>query len=166
MRSKPLFTLVMLSAILLGGCYNFKGITIPPDINTFYVENFSLAISDAPIDLNQQFTEKLREKIREESRLVNDNNNPDIVFSGSVTRYYVESVAPEEDNTVSLNRMNISVKVNYSNTLKPEDDWSKNYNDFEDYDSNADLQSIQDDLIDEIIEDIIERIFNDSFTNW
>ncbi len=152
--------------LCLESCYNFKGISIPPDINTFYVDNFSLAIPDAPIDLNQLFTELLREKIREESRLVNDNNNPDIVFSGSVTRFYIESVAPEEDNTVSLNRMQISVKVNYTSEINPDDNWSKTYNDFEDFDSNLALQTVQDDLIAEIIEDIVERIFNDSFTNW
>ena len=153
-------------ALLMSACYNFKGISIPPDINTYYVDNFSLARPDMPIDLNQLFTEKLREKIRQESRLVNDNNTPDIVFSGSVTKFAIDFVAPDENNTTSLNRMSIGIRVEYSNELNPDDNWSKSYSDFEDFDSNQDLQSIQDQLIEDIIDDIVERIFNDSFTNW
>ena len=132
--------------------------------NTDY--NFSLSSADAPIDINQLFTEQLREKIREESRLVNDNNTPDIEFSGSVINYNIRYVAPDENNTTSLNRLEIGVRVNYSSNIDPEDNWSKNYTDFEDFDSNADFQSLQDNLIALIIEDIVERIFNDSFTNW
>lgn len=163
---KALIFPALCASLLITGCYNFKGISIPPDINSFYVENFSLSSADAPIDLNQLFTEELREKIREESRLVNDDNNPDIVFSGSVINYNIRYVAPDENNTTSLNRLEIGVKVNYSSSLDPEDNWSKNYTDFEDFDSNADFQSLQDNLIALIIEDIVERIFNDSFTNW
>lgn len=158
--------LLLLISFSLCGCYNFKGISIPPDINTFYVDNFSLSSPDAPIDLNQLFTEALREKIREESRLVNDNDNPDISFTGSVTSFSINFVAPDENNTTSLNRLEIRVKVNYIDENNPDNNWSKNYSDFEDFDSNADFQSLQDGLIVLIIEDIVERIFNDSFTNW
>jgi len=156
----------LIICIILPACYNFKGISIPPDINTFYVDNFSLSSADAPIDINQLFTEQLREQIREESRLVNDNNSPDIEFSGSVINYNIRYVAPDENNTTSLNRLEIGVRVNYTSNIDPEDNWSKNYTDFEDFDSNADFQSLQDNLIGLIIEDIVERIFNDSFTNW
>lgn len=147
-------------------CYNFKGISIPPDIKTYYVENFTLVDAGAPIDININFTEALRRKIREESRLVNNNETPDLSFSGSISNYAIKYVAPEEDNTTSLNRLEISVKVSLDNTKDEEASWSKTYSDFEDFDSNADFQSLQDGLIDEIIEDIVERIFNDSFTNW
>lgn len=161
-----LSTTGLIFLFLFSSCYNFKGISIPPDINTFFVDNFSLSEPDAPIDLNQLFTEALREKIREESRLVNNNDDPDIVFSGSIVNYSIKFVAPDENNTTSLNRMEIGVRVNYSNERDPDDNWTKNYSDFEDFDSNADFQSLQDQLIDDIIEDIVERIFNDSFTNW
>ncbi len=150
----------------MASCYNFKGISIPSDINSFYVDNFSLSNPDAPIDINQLFTEALREKIREESRLVNNNDLPDVIFSGSVTQYTIRPVAANENNTTSLNRLEIGVKVSYVNEKNPDDNWDKNYNDFEDFDSNADFQTLQDNLIAEIIEDIVERIFNDSFTNW
>ncbi|NNE26479.1 MAG: hypothetical protein HKN09_06515 [Saprospiraceae bacterium] len=152
--------------MLFSSCYSFKGISIPADVNTYYVEDFTLASSDAPGDLNQVFAQGLRQKIREESRLTNNNIEPDIIFKGSITRYTVLSVAPEEGSTTSLNRLEIGVRIEYENSLNEDESWTKNYSDFEDYDSSQDLQSLRDDLIDEIIEDIMERIFNDAFANW
>jgi len=147
-------------------CYNFKGISIPPDIKTYSVENFSYASRDFPSDLNIIFTEELRRKIREETRLVNDDLNPDIVFSGSIIKYDIDYVAPDPDNTTNLNRLEISVKINYVNEKNEEDNYSKNYSDFEDFDSNTNFQSIQEELNETIIEDILERVFNDAFTGW
>ena len=166
LRYKLNTALLVFIALFLNACYNFKGISIPPDISSFYVENFSLSNPDAPIDLNQIFTEELRQKIRQESRLINNNSDPDIVFSGSITKYAIKYVAPDENNTTSLNRLEIGLKVNYTSEVNADDNWSKSYSDFEDFDSNEDFQSIQDQLIEDIVEDIVERIFNDSFTNW
>jgi len=144
----------------------FKGISIPPDAKTFYVENFSLSQADMPIDLNQQFTEELRRKVRQESRLLESNDDPNIIFSGTISKYRISYVAPDENNTTSLNRLEISLKVNYENTLKEDDTWSKTFSDFEDFDSNSNFQDIQDPLIATIIEDILERVFNEAFTDW
>lgn len=157
---------ILLFCLLHLGCYNFKGITIAPEMKTFKVENFVIGGIDAPIDLDQLFSERLRRKIREESKLVNDNDTPHIIYTGDIIGYNITYVAPDENNTTSLNRLEINLKVNFNNTLDEEDNWTKTYSDFEDFDSTADFQSIQDDLIDDIIEDIVERIFNDSFTNW
>lgn len=162
--SKCLFFIVI---CLFSSCsLGFKGISIPPDAKTFSVENFSLGQADMPIDLNQQFTQELRRKVRQESRLTETNDDPHIVFSGVVTKYRISYVAPDENNTTSLNRLEISLKVDYENTLKEDDAWSKSYTDFEDFDSNINFQDIQEDIIATIVEDILERVFNEAFTDW
>jgi len=56
--------------------------------------------------------------------------------------------------------------VEYINYKDEEQNWKKSYSAFQDYDSNGDLSSIQDNLIAAIVEDIVERVFNDAFTNW
>jgi len=169
-RSKNMRSLRNLLCLLLicqlFSCYNFKGISIPTEINTFYVDNFTLTSSEAPIDLNQRFTEELRRKIRQETKLVNDNDNPDITFTGSIQSYRINFVAPDENSTTSLNRLEIAIKINYISEKNEDDNYSKSYSDFEDYDSNADFGSIREGLIDVIIDDILERVFNDAFTDW
>lgn len=166
LRFDPKCLYLGMICLLCSSCYNFKGISIPPEINSYYVETFSLIDQSAPADLHQLFTERLREKIREESRLVNDNDDPDVVFTGSVKSFSIIEAAPQEDNTVSLNRLQITVEVQYSNERDEESNWKKSYNAFEDFDATIDLQSIQDGIIENLIEDMTERIFNDSFTNW
>ena len=146
--------------------FGFKGISIKPEVKSFAVENFALIDQAAPNNLNQIFSEELRLKVRQESRLTEDNENPDIIFSGTVSRYRVEFAAPDANNTASLNRLTIEVKIKYENLIDEEDTWEKTYSDFEDYDSNGNLQQLQDGLIDVIVDDILERAFNDAFTDW
>ena len=74
-----------LSIILLcffSSCYGFKGISIPPDINTFYVEDFENRAPNAPGGINQTFSETLRTKIRNESKLTLVDRDADITFAG------------------------------------------------------------------------------------
>lgn len=157
---------LILIGMLTGCSLGFKGISIPPDAKTFAVENFSLAQADMPIDLNQQFTEELRRKVRQESRLIETTDDPHILFTGTVTKFRISYVAPDENNTTSLNRLEIGLKINYENTLKDDDTWSKTFSDFEDFDSNTNFQDIQEPLIETIVEDILERVFNEAFTDW
>jgi len=154
------------SLLLMSSCYGFKDITVAAGVKSFYVENFVLADLTAPIDLSQVFTEELRRKIRQESRLIENNDNPDIIFSGTVSRYGITYAAPDVDNTASLNRLTIVLKIDFESLVNEEDNWSKTYTDFEDYDSNGNLQDIEDQLIATIVEDILERVFNDAFTDW
>jgi hypothetical protein len=149
-------------------CYSFKGISIPQGADTYYVEDFSISASarNSPSDINQKFAEALRLKVRNESKLQYAEVDPHITFSGQVTNYTVNSVAPEEGNTTALNRLEIRVKVNYVNSLNEEDEWSNNFSFFQDYDSAQDLQNIQDDLIDAIFIQLTEDVFNKAFTNW
>jgi hypothetical protein len=167
MTSLSKITIVVCCTLILSACsFGFKGISIKPEVKSFSVENFALIDQAAPNDLNQTFSEELRLKVRQESRLTENNENPDIIFSGTVSRYRVEFAAPDANNTASLNRLTIEVKIKYENLIDEEDTWEKTYSDFEDYDSNGNLQQLQDGLIDVIVDDILERAFNDAFTDW
>jgi hypothetical protein len=158
--------IVSMITVMQCSCYSFKGISIPPEIKTFQVENFTQKALNAPADIEVQFSEALRAKILNESRLKQNVNNPDIEFSGSVVRYDVTSEAPREGNTVALNKLEIAVQVEYKNLQNEEDKWSKSFSFFQTYDSTSDLTAIEDQLIRVIFEQITERVFNDAFTTW
>ena len=151
---------------LCNSCYSFKGISIPVEINTFNVANFENIAIESPADLEVKFSEALRTKIRNESRLKYNNNAPDIEFSGELTIFKISSESPAEGNTVALGRLDIGVNIRYKNNLNEKDAWVRSYSYFKTYDSNADFNSIQDELVKEIFAYLTENIFNDSFTNW
>jgi hypothetical protein len=168
MNFSSLLKLIFISAIssLLLGCYSFKGISIPPSVETFYVETFQNRASNAPADLTQRFSEELRSKINSSSRLNYSETDPHIEFSGALSSYNVRSVAPREGNELAYNRLEVRMQVEYLNNLNDDDAWTQSFSFFQDFDSSEDLTSVQDQLLEEILEQLAEDIFNKAFTNW
>jgi len=78
----------------------------------------------------------------------------------------VRPAAPIEGNTTLLNRLDIGIKVDYEVVSDEDENWTKNYAEFEDFPSDQDLGSVQDELIDIIFDDMLEKLFNDAFANW
>jgi hypothetical protein len=163
--------IVALCVVVLSSCYSFKGTTISPDVKTFYIASFRNTASNAPAEIGQLFSDKLRDKVLRESRLAYSEQDISVEFEGAVTSYSVTSVAPTNNAATgvvgsSLNRLQITVQVSYLNNVTDEDTWSQSFSFFQDFDSNEDLVSVQDDLIDAIFEQITEDVFNRAFTNW
>ncbi len=163
---KTLLPSFLASILLLSGCYSFKGISIPPDVNSYVVENFQNSTPQAPGDINQRFSEALRSKIRNESRLVYNEQNPDLEFSGSITGFRLNPEAPQAGNTVALNKLEITVTVNFTNKKDEKKSWKKPFSFFRTFESDKDFISIQDQLISEIFKQLMENIFNEAFTGW
>lgn len=163
----PLIIIITISQLFVG-CYGFKGISIPPDINTFFVENFENRASNAPANIDQVFSEALRSKVRNESKLelTNSAEEADIIFKGNISRFQVTSEAPQEGNTIAFNKLTIAVQVEYVNAKNEEENWDKSFSFFRDFDANADFQSEQDGYIEEIFDQITENLFNEAFTDW
>ena len=154
---------------LLSGCYSFKGISIPPAAESFYVKDFILRANNAPAQIDQLWSEALREKIRNESRLTYNEQSPDIEFEGSITSYKVVGTAPQAGNTVSLNKLTIGISVTYTNNAGgggKDDEWTQNFSFFKDFDATLDLNSVEEGFIEEIFEQLTENVFNKAFTNW
>ena len=151
---------------IFNGCYSLKGIAIDPETNTFYVATFENTSNNVVPNLDQDFTEALREKIRDNSRLRFTDIEPDIEFSGAITSYRITAQAPEAGETVSFNRLTINVSVDYVNNKKDDDKWTKTFSFFENFEASQNVLDIQDDLIQSINTELVERIFNDAFTSW
>lgn len=74
----------------LAGCYSFKDVSIPPEVKTVRVQFFENRARIVNPQLSQQLTDRLRQKIINQTRLgqVNsDDAHYDI--SGYISDYYV-----------------------------------------------------------------------------
>jgi len=152
--------------LLFAGCYSFKGISIPQEVNTFSVTNFDVQALNAPADISQRFTEDLRDKVRNESRLNFNTANGDVQFSGAITQYTIAPVAARPGEIAELNRLEMTVSVNYVSLFNEEENWTQSFTRFEEYSSSDDLSALQDNLIESINDQIVEDIFNKAFNNW
>lgn len=166
LRSIPMRYLIMVLFLISSGCYSFKGISIPAGINSFYVTDFENRASNAPATIDQVFSEALRAKVRNESRLQLVEQSPDITFQGSISGFRITSEAPQEGNTVAFNKLTITVAVEYVDSKNEDNNWKKTFSFFRDFDSTIDFQASQDGFIDEIFVQITEDIFNRAFTDW
>lgn len=147
-------------------CYSFKGISIPADVKTFYVRQVRLSDFGAPADSPERFMEQFRQKIRSQSSLKWDDTNPHIEFDCEISSFRVSNEGNQQGNEVSLNKLTITVKVEYINTNDEDENWNKSFSFGIPFDPSEDLQAVQDGYIEDIFEQISENIFNDAFTNW
>ncbi len=164
------FVIVVLLTMVLGGvisgCYSFKGISIPPDVKSYYVPVFEVRAPNAPPTVGQDFSELLKDKVRNEARLLWDEVDPDIEFTGNIASFNVKPVAPQPGETVALNRLEVAVAVNFVNNRDEEKNWSNRFSFFSDFGTDQNLLDIQDGLLIDIFEQIQEDIFNKAFTDW
>ncbi len=158
---------ILFAAILtLNGCYTLNGITIPDNINTYYIGSVKLSARNAPPLIDQVFADELRNKINTQTKLTGNNTDPDIEFTADISRFSLQPLAPTRDQESSLNRLNVTIQVEYINNKDEEASWKQSFSQNYDFSADQDLLSVQDQAIDEIYELIIEQIFNKSFANW
>ena len=158
--------LYLLISLAFTSCYSFRGVSIAPDVNTFYVSQVKLTDYSAPPDTPERFMEELRNKIRSQSSLKWDETNPHIEFDCEITGFRVSNEANQQGNEVTLNKLTISVKAAYINNTNEEENWTKTFSFGIPFDASEDLQAVQDGYIADIFEQISENIFNDAFANW
>ncbi len=159
--------LILLLVLSWSGCkISLSGVQVPREMNTFnvdYIVNNALLVVPS---LSQEITDQLTERIENETRLLLRPEKPDIEFSGEITKYEVASEAPTSGQSTSLNRLDIVVKIDFTNHLDEEGNWTANFSNFQNFDPSEDLASVQDELIEVILRDIIEDIYQKAFTNW
>jgi len=116
----------------------------------------------------QRFTESLKDLLLAQSPLRITERNGELIFTGSVIDYRTAPVAVQSGaaETASLNRLTITVKVKYENTLEPELNFEKTFSKFADYDANQDLFTIEESLWSLINEQLTQEIYNASVGNW
>lgn len=160
----------ILAFLILGlnSCYSFKGVTIAPDTKTFSVTLFTNSAAAAPPSLAQSFTEKLKDKIRNNTRLnLVNSDGADLMFSGSVVGYDVVAVAPQPNQPAAFNQLRITIAVDLVDAKNEKGSWKQNFSFQADFPGTSQLLQVQDQLIKQITDKILEDIFNKAFTeNW
>lgn len=163
--------ILLLSAIILFlqscGTYSFSGASIPPEMKTISVQFFENNAQLVVPYLSQQFTEALKERVRNQSRLSIVRGDADANLEGRITDYSIRPVAIQGNERAGLNRLTITVNVKYSNNLNPELNFEQSFQAFQEFSlTQGSIQSQEQKLIAAINKQLTELIFNKAFANW
>ncbi|EKB50746.1 LptE family protein [Cecembia lonarensis] len=154
--------------------YSFTGTNINYDIiKTFSVDNFFNDSGGGPANMEQLFTESLKDFYQRNTQLELVRNNGDLQFSGAINRYTITPQAtvtttdPNLPDRAGQMRLSITVEVEYVNTVKEDENIKRNFTFFKDYDPrNTSILQVESVLIEEIFESIIQDIFAATVANW
>lgn len=162
------FLIILTGALLVASCgiYSFTGTSIQADVNTItipYVEYKALRVNPS---LSNDLTEALQEKFRKLTRLEQVDVDGDLELVCEVTGYEVSATAVTADEQAAQNRLTVTVKIEFSNKKYPEDDVSKSFSAYEDFDATMSLDAVEAGLCETIIDKLVEDIFNATVAQW
>ncbi|MFM6975941.1 MAG: LPS assembly lipoprotein LptE [Sphingobacteriaceae bacterium] len=166
---RKIFLVALLAITGLSGCgiYSFSGASIPAEMKTVSVQFFE---NNAPLVvpyLSQQFTEDLKSRIRNQSRLSIVRADGDGNFEGRITDYRITPAAIQGNERAGLERLSITVMVKYTSVLKPDLNFEQSFTRFKDFSTQTkSLQAQEQELIKDINTQLTEDIFNKAFANW
>ncbi len=161
--------LVMLMVVAFSGCaiqITLDGASIPENVRTASVQNFVNRAQYINPVLSQTFTEELKDRIINGSRLSLAAGTGDVDFSGEITRYDTEPLAIQADAISAETRLTVSVNVRYENFKDPEKSWNSSFSAYRDFPSEQNINAIEGELVAEIVEELSENIFNRAFADW
>lgn len=163
--------LFLLSALILTSCgtggYSFTGVD-QGDAKTVSIDFFPNNADLVKPQLSQVFTEKLRDIFVQQTRLELLSRGGDLQFSGSIVRYTIEPINAQASDigAVAQNRLTIDVNVIFINTLEPEKDFEEKFTRFVDFDADADINAIEEELHDQVSQELSENILNRAIGDW
>jgi hypothetical protein len=159
-----LLTLAMVSACTVN--YSFTGADIPAEAETFSVKTFQLQTPQAAPGYGQLLSESFKDLMLAQTRLDLIDKKGDLQFEGVITEYEVVNAAVSSDEFTTLNRLQITVKVKYTNTFDQEKSFEKSFTKFADFESDQNFTTLEDQLVEDINQQLTQEIFDASLGAW
>ncbi len=153
-------------ASIQGTCrYSLKDVSIPTEVKTVrvsFIENKARYINP---QLSPKLTDKLRQKIVNQTRLSQTNNEADYEISGYISDYSVNTSGISQQQVAS-NNLNVTVHIIFRNRLDEkknfEADLTRNFP----FASSKSLTQAEAELNEQIVNNLTDEIFNRIFSNW
>ena len=146
--------------------YKTRDISIPAEIKTARVTYFENRARFFNPQLAPQITDKLRQKINNQTRLtLVQSDNPDYDISGQITGYDV-TTAGISSQTASTNRLIVSVRLVFKNRLDQTKNFETTVSRNFDFSANLSLDQATAQLTPSIIQNMVDEIFNKIFSTW
>ncbi len=159
--------LLLFAALLaLAGCgvYSFTGSSTAASTATVMLfENKAARINPS---LSQDFTERLQNKLRVDTRLRVVKDTGELVFSGFITDYSFAPAAVSSDTKASLTRLTITLDFRFQNRLDSAKSFQRSISNYADFEASLSIPAVEADISSQVIEKLVQDIFNQTVTDW
>ncbi|MBG8554043.1 LptE family protein [Hymenobacter guriensis] len=156
----------------VAGCsvYSFTG-TNTGTAKTISIQTFSNNAANGPSSISQQFTEDFKDFFQRNTTLKLVPRDGDLQFEGAIISYDIAPAAIEKQDgrdQAGSNRLTIQVRVKYTNTTDPSQDFEQTFQSQDDFPGSQDAAQINADQtkVRGITRTIISNVFNKSVANW
>jgi hypothetical protein len=142
-----------------------KDVSIEPEAKTVkvnYIENKARYVN--PL-LSPRLTEKLRQKIVNQTRLSQTNGEADYEIFGTITDYSV-STSGISNQQVASNNLNVTVSLAFKNKINEKKNFETSITRNFPFSSTLSLQQAEAQLAEQIINNLTDEIFNKIFSSW
>jgi len=160
----------LLTVLLLSACsvtYSFNGASID------YNKTKTIQINDFPIRSNyvwgpmaSMFNNQLKDQYANHTKLQQVKRNGDLKLEGEITRYEQRNKSVSAQGSSAQVELSITVNVRFTNNVKHDEDFERQFTASQSYDSNLSLSAVQEELVTQMIKDICDQIFNATVANW
>jgi hypothetical protein len=166
MKWTKLIILLLALASIQGTCrVGTRDVSIEPEAKTVKINLIENRARYVNPQLAPKLTDKLRQKIVNQTRLTQTNGEADYEISAVITDYSVSTSGISNQQT-SSNNLNVTVHVLYVNKVKPsrnfEADVTRNYP----FAASLSLQQAETQLAEQLINNLADEIFNRIFSDW
>ncbi|MBL7725017.1 MAG: LptE family protein [Chitinophagaceae bacterium] len=159
---------ILITAALFGnsscGIYKFNDASVPDSIKTVkvnFIENRATYVNP---QLSPRLTDKLRQKIIGQTKLIQTNNEPDWEIDGTITQYSFSTSAITGQQAAN-NRLTVAVQMVLSDRKANKTEKIDVSRSFE-FKGNQSFQQAENDLAEEMIRTLTDDIFNKLFSKW
>ena len=159
---------IILILVNIQGCgvsYTMSGATFTTEetVSVLYFPNRAEIVNP---ELSSEFTESLKDRFISQTKLEMISEGGDLNFAGEISQYYIKPAAIRGNETASLTRLTVGIKVVFTNEKDPDKNFESTFSHYEDFDASQSLDEVEGELVPQILEKIIEDIFNRAVVNW
>ncbi|MCO5247501.1 MAG: LPS assembly lipoprotein LptE [Chitinophagales bacterium] len=163
---QTLFLIFILTSLSACKIYRFTDASVNPNIKSVTINNIPNMASIQVPSISPLLVEKLQDKFLKETNLKMVQNDGDIEINGVITNYFIDPVAITNTETVAQNRLTISVKIDFTSKIQPENNFSTTFRELEVYPSEMSSNEVDDKIAPLVLDKIVQTIFNRAFSNW
>ena len=159
--------------LMLTSCYSFTNVNLDSRYKTIQIKDFPNNAALMNPNLAQQFSTDIQNRFLQKANLKGTTDKPHILIEGEIIDYAITPTtisssvnAPGGNIQAAQNKLTITVKVHYENTIEPEKSFDRTYSDEAVFSSDLDINTIETSQVKVVNERIINKIFNDIVANW